>query len=97
MPDFQLDTRATISDFEGLQLKREFYSPVYETAAQTESRLPDFRNVLYWSPDIKINAEGKKIISFYTSDQENNYTIKLQGISTSGKAGSASLNIAVKK
>ncbi len=97
LPDFQLDTRATISDFEGLQLKREFYSPVYETAAQTESRLPDFRNVLYWSPDIKINAEGKKIISFYTSDQENNYTIKLQGISTSGKAGSASLNIAVKK
>lgn len=95
--DFQLDTRATIVDYEGLQLKREFYAPVYETAAQTESRLPDFRNVLYWSPDIKINSDGKKIISFYTSDQENNYTIMLQGISSSGKAGSASLNIQVKK
>ncbi|HEY1061611.1 MAG TPA: hypothetical protein VGE44_07985 [Daejeonella sp.] len=97
LPDFQLDTRATIVDYEGLQLKREFYSPVYETASQTESRLPDFRNVLYWSPDIKINSDGKKIISFYTSDQENNYTIMLQGISSSGKAGSASLNIEVKK
>lgn len=97
LPDFQLDAKATIVDYEGLQLKREFYSPVYETAAQTESRLPDFRNVLYWSPDIKINSDGKKIISFYTSDQENDYTIMLQGISSSGKAGSASLNIEVKK
>ena len=97
LPDFQLDNRATITKYEGLQLKREFYSPVYETAAQTESRLPDFRNLLYWSPDIKFNADGKKTISFYTSDQENNYTIMLQGISSSGKAGSASLNIQVKK
>ena len=97
LPDFQLDSRATITDYEGLQLKREFYTPVYETASQTESRLPDFRNVLYWSPDIKINSDGKKTISFYTSDQENNYTIMLQGISSSGKAGSASLNIEVRK
>jgi len=97
LPDFQLDTRATIMDYEGLQLKREFYSPVYETAGQAESRLPDFRNVLHWSPDIKINSDGKTTISFYTSDQENNYTIMLQGISSSGKAGSASLNIQVKK
>jgi len=97
LPDFQLDTRATTVDYEGLQLKREFYSPVYETAAQTESRLPDFRNVLYWSPDIKINSDGKKTISFYTSDQESNYTIMLQGISTSGRAGSDSITIQVKK
>ncbi|MDO8994325.1 MAG: hypothetical protein Q7U83_14740, partial [Daejeonella sp.] len=69
LPDFQLDTRATITDFDGLQLKREFYSPVYETTGQAESRLPDFRNILYWSPDIKINSDGKKTISFYTSDQ----------------------------
>ena len=97
LPDFQLDTRATIMDYEGLQLKREFYSPVYETAGQAESRLPDFRNVLHWSPDIKINSDGKKTISFYTSDLENNYTIMLQGISSSGKAGSAILNNQVKK
>ncbi|MDP2414485.1 hypothetical protein [Daejeonella sp.] len=97
LPDFQLDTRATITDFDGLQLKREFYSPVYETTGQAESRLPDFRNILYWSPDIKINSDGKKTISFYTSDQENNYTIMLQGISSSGKAGSTCLNIQVKK
>ena len=97
LPDFQLDKRATITDYEGLQLKRVFYSPVYESAEQTESRLPDFRNVLLWSPDITISSDGKKTISFYTSDQENNYTIMIQGLSSSGRAGSASLNIEVKK
>lgn len=97
LPDFQLDKRATISEYEGVQLKREFYSPVYETVAQSESRLPDFRNVMFWSPDVKIDSNGKKTISFYTSDQVNNYTIMLQGISSSGRAGSASLNIEVKK
>ncbi len=97
LPDFQLDKRATVVDYEGVQLKREFYSPVYETSAQSESRLPDFRNVLFWSPEVKINSNGKRTISFYTSDQENNYTIILQGISSSGKAGSASVTIQVKK
>ena len=97
LPDFQLDTRATIQDYEGLQLKREFYSPLYETADQSSARIPDFRNVLYWSPDIKIDSSGKKTISFYTSDQENTYTIVLQGLSSSGKAGSTSFNIQVKK
>ncbi len=97
LPDFQLDSRATIMDYEGLQLKREFYSPAYENTEQASNRLPDFRNVLYWSPDIKINSSGKRTISFYTSDQENNYTIILQGLNASGKAGSASLNIQVKR
>ena len=97
MPDFQLDRRATILDYDGLQLKREFYSPVYETTNQSSSRIPDFRNVLYWSPDIQIDSKGKKTISFYTSDQENAYTVFIQGLSASGKAGSTTFNIQVKK
>ena len=97
LPDFQLNSKAAVMDYEGLQLKREFYSPVYETEVQTSDRMPDFRNVLYWSPDIKIDPSGKKIISFYTSDQENNYTIMLQGLSPGGKAGAAKFNISVKK
>lgn len=97
LPDFQLNSKAAVMDFEGLQLKREFYSPVYETEVQTSDRMPDFRNVLFWSPDIKIDPSGKKIISFYTSDQENRYTVVLQGLSPGGKAGAAMFNISVKK
>jgi hypothetical protein len=97
LPDFQLDTRATVMDYEGMQLKREFYSPLYETESSVSGRLPDFRNVLYWSPDIKIDSNGKKTISFYTSDQENKYTVVLQGISPEGKVGTSKIEILVKK
>jgi len=97
LPDFQLDTRATVMDYEGMQLKREFYSPLYETEASVSGRLPDFRNVLYWSPVVKIDSNGKKTISFYTSDQENKYTVVLQGISPEGKVGASKIEILVKK
>jgi hypothetical protein len=97
LPDFPLDTRATVMDYEGMQLKREFYSPLYETEAKVSERLPDFRNVLYWSPDVKIDSNGKKTISFYTSDQENKYTVVVQGISPEGKLGSSKIEILVKK
>jgi|UniRef100_UPI004049A2B0 hypothetical protein len=97
LPDFQLDPRATVMDYEGMQLKREFYSPLYETEAKVSERLPDFRNVLYWSPDLKIDSNGKKTISFYTSDQENKYTVVVQGISPEGKLGSSKIEILVKK
>lgn len=97
LPDFQLNSEALVMDYEGLQLKREFYSPVYETGVQISNRVPDFRNLLYWSPDIKISASGMKTISFYTSDQENDYTVVIQGLSVEGKAGATKFNIGIKK
>jgi hypothetical protein len=96
LPDFPLDTRTTIMDYEGTQLKREFYSPVYETRDQASDRLPDFRNLLYWSPDIGVDKTGNKTISFYTSDQRSAYTVVVEGITSSGKPGSAAVNIEVK-
>ncbi len=96
LPDFQLDSRATVVDYEGAQLRREFYSPVYETEAQVSDRMPDFRNLLFWSPDVSIDASGKKTLSFYTSDQKGKYTVVVQGITPSGTPGSNMFNIEVK-
>ncbi len=96
LPDFQLDSRATVVDYEGAQLRREFYAPVYETQPQIADRMPDFRNLLYWSPDVNIDASGKKTLSFYTSDQKGKYTVVVQGITSSGKPGSNTLTIEVK-
>jgi hypothetical protein len=84
---FQFDPNVLIFKYDGLQLQREFYSPVYETQDQVESRLPDFRNVLYWSPDVNTNESGKKQISFYTSDAKGKYIVVVQGITNDGKAG----------
>jgi len=81
----ELDPHAVVIDYEGLQLRREFYSPVYDTQVQAASRMPDFRNVLYWSPSVL--SQGKATISFYTSDQPGKYIGVVQGIAPKGDAG----------
>jgi hypothetical protein len=87
---------AVVFDYEGLQYTREFYSPVYETPEQVSSRLPDFRNLLYWEPRIKTTAEGKTKIKFYTSDQKGKYLVVVQGMNEEGKFGQQYLNFTVK-
>ena len=91
-----LDPNAIILEYEGLQLEREFFSPVYETEKQVKSRLPDMRTTLYWSPDAAIDETGKKQISFFSSDQPGNYRIVVQGLTGSGVAGSRIIPFTVK-
>lgn len=93
---FRVDTASTVIDYDAPQIKREFYSPKYETTQEAASRLPDFRNLLYWSPEVITDATGNKEISFYTSDQTGKYAIVLQGISKQGNAGSKTFTIDVK-
>ncbi|MBK5272747.1 MAG: hypothetical protein JJE22_17240, partial [Bacteroidia bacterium] len=90
------DAHSIVLDYEGLQYQREFYSPVYETQEQITSRIPDFRNVLYWSPDVKTNAQGKTEINFYTSDKKGKYVVVLQGMNAEGKVGEQVFSFEVK-
>lgn len=85
---FHIDPKALVVEYEGLQLQREFYSPIYSTKEQTESWTPDFRNLLYWSPDIRTDENGSHEFSFYTSDRSGKFAIFIQGISSNGIAGS---------
>jgi len=80
----ELDPRALVVDYEGMQLHREFYSPTYDNEALVNSRIPDFRSVLYWTPEV--NTSGP--VSFYTSDQPGKYVGVVQGLTASGDAGS---------
>ncbi|MGZ5135614.1 MAG: hypothetical protein ACXWCG_10705, partial [Flavitalea sp.] len=84
---FPLDPAALVVEYEGLQLKRKFYSPVYETGNSLNNRLPDFRNVLYWSPEINCNENGRGTLAFYTSEVPGTYAIVVQGITADGYAG----------
>lgn len=95
MPDFRIDERALVKDYEGVQWQREFFSPVYETAVQRQSRVADFRDLLFWSPAVKTDAQGKASVTFYTSDQPGRYLINVQGMTPDGKNGSNSVTINV--
>lgn len=93
---FELDPRAIILDYKGLQEQRQFYSPVYDTPAKQASRLPDYRNALYWNPDITTDESGVTTITCYTSDLSGKYYGIIQGIDSNGTASSAHFTFDVK-
>jgi hypothetical protein len=92
---YELSPRATVIDYEGLQSEREFYMPVYDTPEKTASRIPDFRNLLYWSPDI-VTAKGKKQVEVYTSDKKGRYIAIVQGLTADGRSGTGMVQFEVK-
>ena len=96
MADYE-PANATIIDYDGLQAQREFYSPVYENDEQRLSHMPDFRNVLLWSPHITIAPGQSKEINFYSSDIPGKYIIVIQGITKNGRCGKSAFSFEVKK
>ena len=85
MEGYELDPRATLIDYKGLQIQREFIAPVYENQAQIDNRSPDFRHLLNWSANINTSSKGKINTAFYTSDLPGKYAIVIQGISKQGQ------------
>lgn len=94
-PDFPIDEKALVMDYDGLLWAREFFSPVYETTENLESRVPDFRSLLYWSPSVKMDSSGKSSFTFYTSDQPGVYMVNIQGLASGGLCGSTSFTFKV--
>ncbi|RDV15709.1 hypothetical protein DXT99_06755 [Pontibacter diazotrophicus] len=94
---FQLDPRSLLMEYEGLQLQREFYAPSYDNEQQRQNRLPDFRNLLHWSPDVVTKADGKTALSFFTSDEAGKYMIVVQGMTKSGLTGSKAFTFEVRQ
>ena len=93
---FQLPTQALLEEYEGMQGQREFFAPRYETAQQQQSRLADFRNLLYWNPNVQLRASQPRILDFYTSDQAGRYLVVVQGLTPDGRLGSTSTTLEVK-
>jgi hypothetical protein len=97
LPGYTLNPHDVILDYDGLQQSRVFYSPDYSSEKALQSRLPDFRDLLYWSPDVSTKQNGKGNLSFYTGDIPGKYLVVLQGISANGNAGSGSFIFNVEK
>ena len=73
--------------YTGFNRKMEFNSPNYRLDSLKSSRIPDFRNTLYWNPDLHKQKEGTLSFEFYTSDEPGSYTILIEGISPDGCTG----------
>jgi uncharacterized protein YfaS (alpha-2-macroglobulin family) len=64
---------------------------------QLGCKIPDLRNLLYWSPSLKTDEQGRQQVRFYTSDQEGTYVVEVQGLTNDGKAGSGRYTFEVKQ
>jgi hypothetical protein len=73
--------------------KWKFTSPDYSVPGST-SRIPDFRYLLYWEPNVKIDNSTVKV-QFYTGDIKGIYIVKVIGISENGEIFQAENEIVV--
>jgi hypothetical protein len=83
----QIDPNSLVIEYDGLQQQREFYSPQYGSKEAEDSHIPDFRNVLYWAPQITTGPDGKSPLYFYSSDLKGKFAVVVQGITPDGLPG----------
>jgi hypothetical protein len=82
--------------YEGCQTQNYFYSPDYSIAAMKDTRIPDYRNTLFWKPDLHTGKNGKAEVEFFTSDESSDFTIVTEGMTPDGKSGYSSAQFRVK-
>ena len=71
---------------------RQFYAPDYEKQEVVETRT-DFRNTIYWNPNVEVGNSGKKTIEFFTSDDITSFRTIVEGIAADGGIGRTEKNI----
>jgi hypothetical protein len=79
------DNRIFRQEFQTYDLSRNFSGPDYSIDSVYSSPVADFRNLLYWNPDVKLDKKGSGVIKFYTSDDSGKYMIIFEGINKNGE------------
>lgn len=74
-----------IIDFtaDGFYTAREFYAPDHINGIEELSKA-DIRTTLHWEPQIILNDNTGKEITFFSSDTQGDFLIEIEGISESG-------------
>lgn len=65
---------------------KAFSAPDYSNALTVKSRIPDFRNTLYWNPAIRAGNDLNFQVRFWTSDFRGDFEVLVQGVAGGGKA-----------
>ena len=63
----------------------EFYHPTYDTPEKKNAQRSDFRSTVYWTPELRLDAEGKATIEYYTPDSTAPEDIIIEGVDKNGK------------
>ncbi|MDR0937754.1 MAG: TonB-dependent receptor plug domain-containing protein [Mediterranea sp.] len=63
----------------------EFFSPAYPYSEHRNWNRPDTRTTIYWNPSVKLDAEGKATLSYYTPDSTAPEEVVIEGVTKDGK------------
>jgi hypothetical protein len=81
-----IDTKnLTFNEFNGYTKNYKFREIKYTDGIALNSRKADYRNTLYWNPEVKTDENGEADISFYTSDEKGKFLITIEGVGENGK------------
>ena len=69
----------------GWQYTRKFFMPDYTRTTVKNNRIPDFRELLYWEPQINTRLETPAKISFFTGDLTGEFLVEIHGLTTDGR------------
>ena len=79
-----LPESSTFLEFNAITDPMSFNADTFNEGTIDNSRTPDFRNLLYWNPDVEL-AKGKATISFTASHHTSEYEVVVRGITALGK------------
>lgn len=76
---------SVFAEYQTLASEKKFKKVAYKSSGtKKQEREPDFRNLLYWNPELKLSG-GEESISFYTSDRKGEYDVVIKGTNRQGE------------
>ena len=92
-PGFSFGEDLVVLPYPGIETPRLPWQPSAEQ--REKSRIPDFRNLLYWNPDLKVSPLKDESIEFRASDQTGVYRIEVHATGPDGRLISGYSTLAV--
>lgn len=101
IPLFTFSEEELLKNYNLVMLKgyygeKEFYQPVYDNIS-VKDPFPDYRNTLFWKPDIITDKNGEATVEFFCSDLNTIFLGHLEGLSDGGLLGMENFEFAVRK
>jgi hypothetical protein len=93
---FELPSYAVRKEYQFYQYPVSFDLPDHSVKTDSLFLTPDYRNLLYWNPEILTGQDGTATVSFFTSDDISDYRIVIQGLTKDGSAGYKESTISIR-
>jgi len=80
----QLPSASIFVEYQTITPSAAVQFPVYNPQNRTPGHSPDFKNLLYWNPNVQISGNDTTI-TFYTADEVTKYEIIVSGKTADGR------------